>query len=55
MKTITVEFYGIGGMNMCSAGLKQLFDINELSIIGVWEVVNKIFHVKKLINKKISR
>ncbi|MDR1334162.1 MAG: lipid-A-disaccharide synthase [Holosporaceae bacterium] len=46
-----VEFFGIGGACMERAGLKKLFSIKKLSIIGIWEVVGKFFHVKKLINK----
>lgn len=49
-----VEFFGIGGTDMCAAGLKLLFPISELSIIGIWEVVSKIFHVKKLIDKTVK-
>lgn len=47
----SVEFYGIGGQNMCANGLKLLFPISELSIIGIWEVLNKVLHVKRLIDR----
>ncbi|MDR0968189.1 MAG: lipid-A-disaccharide synthase, partial [Holosporaceae bacterium] len=46
-----VEFFGVGGEQTEKAGLKKLFSINELSIIGITEVVGKIFRVKKLIDK----
>lgn len=49
-----VEFFGIGGTNMCAAGLKLLFPISELSIIGILEVINKIFHVKRLIKEAVQ-
>jgi lipid-A-disaccharide synthase len=46
-----VEFFGIGGQRMEKVGFKKLFSINELSIIGIFEVIGKIFHVKRLIDK----
>jgi DUF1009 family protein len=48
-----VEFFGIGGECMEKAGLKKLFPISELSIIGIFEVLGKIFHVKRLIDKTV--
>lgn len=50
-----VEFYGVGGDFMLKAGLKQFFSISELSIIGIWEAVKKIFHVKRLIDKTVEK
>lgn len=49
-----VEFFGIGGANMCANGLKLLFPISELSIIGILEVIGKIFHVKRLIRSTVQ-
>jgi lipid-A-disaccharide synthase len=50
-----VEFFGIGGQYMQKAGLREFFSINELSIIGIFEVVGKIFHVKKLIDRTVEK
>lgn len=33
------EFYGIGGENMTAAGLRPLFDMADLSVMGVMEVL----------------
>ncbi|MDR3187347.1 MAG: lipid-A-disaccharide synthase [Holosporaceae bacterium] len=49
-----VEFFGVGGECMEKAGLKKLFSIKELSIIGIFEVLGKIFHVKRLIDKTVT-
>lgn len=49
-----VEFFGIGGTNMCSNGLKLLFPTSELSIIGILEVVGKILHIKRLIKNTVQ-
>ena len=38
-----VEFFGIGGETMEREGLKSLFDIKELAVMGLWEVVPSIF------------
>ncbi|GHU16720.1 lipid-A-disaccharide synthase [Alphaproteobacteria bacterium] len=50
----SVEFFGIGGPCMEKAGLRKLFSINELSIMGIVEVIGKIFRIKRLINKTVD-
>lgn len=50
-----VEFIGIGGEHMEKAGLKKIFSIDDLSIIGIWEVIGKIIHVKKMIKKTVEK
>lgn len=49
-----VEFIGVGGKCMENVGLKTIFSIDELSIIGILEVIGKIFHVKRLIDKTVD-
>ena len=48
------EFYGIGGNLMEAAGLKLLFSVDQLSIIGIFEVIFKIFRVYRLMSKTID-
>ena len=48
------EFFGVGGDLMKNAGLKTLFGIEELSIMGLYEIIGKILHVRKLINKTVQ-
>ncbi|MDR2794557.1 MAG: lipid-A-disaccharide synthase [Holosporaceae bacterium] len=49
-----IEFFGIGGPCMKKVGLKELFSIDELSIIGIFEVLGKIFRLKRLIDKTVA-
>ncbi len=42
-----IEFYGIGGPLMQAEGLESLFDMNELAIFGLLEVLPKYRHLKK--------
>ncbi|MDR2781159.1 MAG: lipid-A-disaccharide synthase [Holosporaceae bacterium] len=49
-----VEFFGVGGACMEKSGLKKLFSIELLSIIGILEVIGKIFRVKRLIRKTVK-
>jgi len=44
-----VEFHGVGGPMMAAQGLKSLFPMAELSIMGLVEVLPKYFHLKKRI------
>jgi len=49
-----VVFSGIGGALMERQGMKSLFPMHELSIMGVAEVVPKIPHMIKRINQSVS-
>ncbi|MDR1390845.1 MAG: lipid-A-disaccharide synthase [Holosporales bacterium] len=48
------EITGIGGKFMEEAGLKSLFDINEISIAGITEIIPHILKIKKLINFTVN-
>jgi len=43
----TIEFYGVGGALMQAEGLTSLFDMNELAIFGLLEVLPKYRHLKR--------
>ncbi|MBL4812111.1 MAG: lipid-A-disaccharide synthase [Rhodobacteraceae bacterium] len=44
-----VEFAGIGGPLMAQQGLVSRFDMSELSVMGLVEILPKYFHFKRLI------
>jgi len=46
-----VEFEGIGGELMQSQGLTSQFDMRELSVMGLVEILPKYFHFKKRIRE----
>ena len=50
-----IQFIGIGGNKMISAGLNSIEDINKLSIMGFVEVIKHIFFFKRLIKKVIKQ
>ena len=45
-KESDIEISGVGGDLMESAGLKSLFDIREISVGGLWEVIPHLFKIK---------
>jgi lipid-A-disaccharide synthase len=47
-------FYGIGGPKMAQEGLSSLFDMNELSIMGFFEVITKLLHINSRINYTVN-
>ena len=49
-----VEFFGIGGETMEREGLKSLFDIKELAVMGLWEVVPSIFRILRRIKETVD-
>lgn len=49
-----VEFFGIGGDTMEKEGMKSLFDISELAIMGLCEVIPSIPRVLKRIRQTVD-
>ena len=52
LKTLTqADFAGVGGPLMQAEGLASLFPMEELSVMGVAEVLPKYFHLKRRIRE----
>ena len=49
-----VDFFGLGGDTMEQAGLKPLFDISELAVMGLVEVIPSIPRVLKRIKQTVN-
>ena len=49
-----VEFAGIGGPAMQAEGLEGLFPMDELSLMGIWEVLPKYLHLKRRISETVQ-
>ena len=54
MKIENLQIFGIGGKLMENAGLQSLFDIKEISVGGIFEVIPHIFKIKRLIEKTLD-
>jgi len=48
-----VQFFGVGGETMQAEGLKSLFDIQELTVMGFFEVLPKLPKILKRFNQII--
>lgn len=50
-----VRFFGMGGPAMRSEGVRLFYHLNDLAILGLWEVALKYFHFRHIFNtlKKI--
>jgi lipid-A-disaccharide synthase len=46
-----ITFQGIGGPNMQAHGLESLFDMSELSVMGLAEILPKYCHLKRRISQ----
>lgn len=49
-----VEFFGVGGDTMEAEGLKSLFDIGDLAIMGLMEVIPSIPRVLRLLKETVA-
>ena len=48
------KFIGVGGQNMCAAGLQSIFPMSDLSVMGIIEVLAHAKTLKKRIKQTIS-
>ena len=48
-----IEFYGIGGPKMVGSGLSSLFPMQELSVIGLTEIIPKLPNLINRINQTV--
>ena len=52
LKKITnnnIDVHGVGGEKMISQGLKPIFDIKNISVMGIFEIITKIPRILKLL------
>jgi len=49
-----VNFVGIGGQNMVAAGLKPLFPISDLAVMGIFEVLARVRTLTRRINQTVD-
>ena len=47
----TLKFIGMGGHRMQDAGVENIFNIDDLDIVGVGEIFRGIFKIKRRFNK----
>ena len=43
-----IELYGIGGKALEKEGINKFFDISEINVMGLIEVIPKIFKINKI-------
>ena len=54
-KNIDIEFVGIGGEKMENEGLKSLFPMKELSLMGFFEILPKLFSLMGRIRQTVKK
>ena len=51
-KNKNISFFGIGGEEMSKVqNFKSLFDIGDISVMGIFEILKRIFIIKKRIKQ----
>lgn len=53
--TDNIEFIGIGGKKMLEEGISSIFPIKDLSVMGFFEVLPRIFLLSKRINQTVNK
>ncbi len=46
-----LNFFGLGGPSLRGAGTQTLYDINDLGVVGFWEVAKKIRFFRQVLSK----
>ena len=42
-----LSVFGIGGEKLKQAGVELIYDIKDISVVGFWEVIPKICHIRR--------
>ncbi len=50
----SVEFYGVGGAGMEQQGLQSIFPMQELSVMGLWEIIPHIPRILRRIGQTVA-
>ena len=53
-KNKNIEFFGVGGDTMEAEGLKSLYDISDLAVMGLTEVIPSIPKILRLIKETVA-
>lgn len=53
-KNINLEFIGVGGEKMKNEGLNSIFPMEELSVMGFFEILPRIFKLLRRINQTVN-
>ncbi|KAM3351403.1 hypothetical protein ACQJBY_023407 [Aegilops geniculata] len=54
LSPVPVRFAGVGGELMCKEGLQSLFPMEEIAIMGLWELLPHIYNVKRKIKDTLD-
>lgn len=52
--TEKVEFYGVGGADMQAQGMQSIFPMNDLSVMGLFEVIKHFPRLRRRFNQTIE-
>jgi len=50
-----IYLFGIGGNALKEQGIDNLFDISEINVMGLIEVLPKLLKINKIINKTVDK
>ena len=50
-----LELYGIGGKALEKEGINKFFDISEINVMGLIEVIPKIFKIRNIIKSTVYK
>ena len=51
----SIDLYGIGGKALDEIGIQKFYDISEINVMGIFEVLPKILQISKIINNTVER
>ncbi|KAK2352868.1 putative lipid-A-disaccharide synthase, mitochondrial [Trifolium repens] len=54
LSPLPVRFSGIGGIKMKSEGLESLFPIEDISVMGIWELLPHLYRIKVRLNEAVE-
>ncbi|KAJ1427957.1 Glycosyl transferase, family 19 [Sesbania bispinosa] len=54
LSPLPVRFAGLGGPKMSSEGLQSLFPIEDISVMGIWELLPHLYRIRVRLNETVE-
>ncbi|KAG4401981.1 hypothetical protein GLYMA_02G100600v4 [Glycine max] len=54
LSPLPIRFAGVGGVKMTSEGLQSLFPIEDISVMGLWELLPHLYRIRVKLNETVK-
>src|SRR5882672_7766804 len=53
-KVPDAKFFGVGGEKMAAHGVESVYDVSQLAVVGLTDVIKNFFELRRLLNRLLA-